>query len=136
MNQLRNLVALNEPLLASTAVSATRPTLAANGVSIAGWRINTRFSPRWACVFLDGSIAQTISSPTGGSYGPELWGYIRSQWYLLGYLNNGSDIPIAGSGQGYLQLAHVVGVCDRLAIAGTPSAGTCAVELIPVEDWS
>lgn len=132
----RTLVAMNESLVVSVAVTATRPTVAGDGVDITGWRANGIFAPPLAALFIDGTIAQTVDAPTGGANGAELWGYRLSQWWRLGYLNDGAAIEIAGGVQGYAQEINILGIFERLAVAGTPSAGTTLAKMAPIDHWT
>ena len=136
MSQQRALVALLEDKLVSVAVAAARPAVAGDGVDITSWRTSGQFSGPLAAIFLDGSQAQTINSPTGGASGVELWGYRLSQWWLIGYLNAGTAIPVVGVDQGFAAEVNVIGIFDRLAVAGTPSAGTTTAKLVPMEQWT
>ena len=135
MSQTRSLVALLEEKLVQVAISATRPSSGSDGVDITSWRTGGAFSSPLATVFVDGSQAANVTSPTGGSNGVELWGFRLSQWWLIGYLNNGSAIPVVGDTQGFAQEIDVVGVFDRLAVAGTMSAGSGTAKLVPMEQW-
>lgn len=132
---MRSLVAMLENKLVNVAVSANRPTNAGDGVSILDWRTNGEFSSPIAALFLDGTVAQTISSPTGGNDGVELWGYRLSQWWLIGVLNDGADIVIVGSGQGRALEVDIIGIFEDLAIAGTCSAGSNMAGLAPIQTW-
>lgn len=137
--QARTLVAVNAALLVTQAVPAGggRPTLNTDGVDLSTWKANSTFAAPSALLVLDGSAAQTLASPTGGASGPELWGYVTSMglWCLIGYLNNGSSIPIVADAQGWAQRITNVGVFDRLAVAATVSAGTCAAKFMPIDEW-
>lgn len=130
---LRSMVALLEEKALQVAVVATRPSAAGDGVDISSWRSSGNFSNPVAAVFVDGSQAQTVDSPTGGSSGVELWGYRFSQWWLLGFLNNKTAIPIAGAAQGFAQQVDVIGIFERLAVAGTVSGGAATAKLVPLE---
>lgn len=127
---------MNESILATVAVSATRPILSSDGVSVTHWRANGAFAPPLAVVFLDGSTAQTITVPTGGSEGVELWGYRLSTWWKIGFLHNAADIVIAGASQGFAQEVNILGVFERLAVAGTPSSGTTQASFAPIDHWT
>ncbi len=132
----RTLTAMNEALLVTAVVSPTRPSDVSHGVDITSWRTNGLFSPANAVVFVDGDDVMTISSPTDGANGVELWGYRLSRWSRIGYLNDGADVDIAGDGQGFAQPIGVVGVFERLAIAGTPSIGAAVADLAPIDTWT
>ena len=47
--------------------------------------------------------------------------------------NGGSAITITDLDRGFAQAVDVVGVCERLAVSGTPSAGTVQALFIPTE---
>jgi hypothetical protein len=131
----RNLVALLESKLVQHTISATRPSGPSDGVDVTPWRTNGQFAGELAVVFIDGDQALSVSSPTGGSAGVELWGYRLSQWWLIGYLNDGTQISITGAAQGFAQQANVIGAFDRLAVAGTPSVGTVLAKFVPLDQW-
>jgi len=132
----RVLVAMLEDKLVTVPISNTRPDDAGDGVAITTWRINGKFSPTRAALFLDGSAAATITAPTGGAEGPELWGYVQGQWWFVGYLNRGADVFIVDADRGFAQEIDVIGIFERLCVAGTQSAGAVAVKLAPIEQWS
>lgn len=132
----RSLVALLENKLVQHAVAAARPTTDEDGVSILSWRTNGEFSGPIACVFIDGSLASTLDAPTDGANGPELWGYRLSQWWRIGYVNDGQAIELAGNLQGYVQEMNVIGIFERLCIAGTASAGAVVAKLAPIDSWT
>lgn len=133
----RNLVALLEPKLVQHAVGVTRPSLAGDGVDVLPWRTNGAYSAPLATVFLDSDIATTLSAPTGGTLGPELWGYRLSQWWRVGYLNDGSDIALAGNLQGFAQSMNIIGIFERLVVCGTASGGAVVTaRLVPLDSWT
>ncbi|HET9063692.1 MAG TPA: hypothetical protein VFO62_10425 [Candidatus Binatia bacterium] len=119
------------------AISATRPSGASDGVDITSWRIdvNGGYAPTTAALLIEGSQALEVESPTGGLDGPELWGYRLNKWWRAGYLNNGLDIVIVGASQGFAAEISIIGVFERLAIAGTPSIGSATATMIPVQEW-
>jgi hypothetical protein len=131
-----SLVAMLEEKLVQVAVTAARPAIGSDGVDVTSWRINGSFSTPLAALFVDGDRAMTITSPTGGTAGVELWGYRLAQWWLIGILNKGDDIVIAGAAQGYACECDVVGIFESLAIAGTVSAGAAVGKLAPIQTWS
>lgn len=131
----RSLVALLENKLVQHAISATRPSLANDGVDVLSWRTNGEFSGPLAAVMLGGDQAMTIGPPTGGALGPELWGYRLSQWWVIGYVNDGNDVTIAGAAQGFAQAMNIIGIFERLCIAGTPSVGAAVAKLAPIDSW-
>lgn len=130
-------IAISESKLLSIAVSTTRPATAEDGVDITSWRLTASagYGPSVAAVFLDGTEALTLDSPTGGIDGPEIWGYRLAKWYRLGYLNNGLPIPIASASLGFAAQVEGVGIFERIAIAATPSAGSATASLIPIQEW-
>lgn len=132
----QNLVALNAGKLVTMPVTAARPVAAGDGVDITNWRVTGLFGPPLASVMLGGTLAANVSSPTGGANGVEVWGYVQTAWWLIGYLNNGADVPLAGAGQGFAQEMDVIGIFERLAIAGTPSAGVVTATLVPMASFS
>lgn len=131
----RSLVALLENKLVEHAISATRPSGGSDGVSIAGWLTNGTYSSPIAALFIDGSAALVLSSPTGGAAGAELWGYRLSQWWRIGYINDGDDVGIVGTAQGFAQQLDIIGVFDRLCVAGTASTGTATAKIAPIDAW-
>lgn len=134
MRATRQILTL-ESKLVEVAVSATRPSAAGDGEDITTWRMPEGFAPALAALLLDGSEALTLESPTGGAEGPELWGYRLEKWWRLGVLNNGADIAIAGAGQGFATEIAVIGAFERLAVVGTPTAGSATAYLIPLQEW-
>lgn len=131
---VRNLVARLADKLVQGAVGA-RPTLAGDGIDVTSWRTGAAFSSPRAVAQIDGTVAATLSSPAGGAKGPEVWGYVDAQWWLIGYLNNGQDVPIVGNLQGFAQELDVIGIFDRIAIAATVSAGAATAKLYPIDVW-
>lgn len=138
MSAQRNLVTMNANLLVTTQVSATRPSISTDGVDITNWRTTSPYAPPLAALMLVGTAAANVSSPTGGSNGAEVWGYVtaQSEWFLIGYLNSQTAVPIVGSAQGYAQEIDVIGIFDRLAVAGTVSAGTVTAKLAPIDTYT
>ncbi|MBA2718943.1 MAG: hypothetical protein H0U52_06850 [Chloroflexi bacterium] len=132
---MRTLVALLEDKLLAIPVTAARPALITDGSDITSWRTGGAYSPTRAAMFVDGTVAASFDSPTGGASGAELWGYRLSQWWLIGYLNNGTAVPIVGNLQGFSQEIDIIGIFDRLAVAGIPSAGAANVQMAPIEEW-
>ena len=117
-----------------TATIAARPALATDGVDITTWRTSSTFTGAMAAVFIAGSTTATVTSPSGGSSGVELWGYRMTKWWLIAELRDGRDISVTST-TGYSQAVNVIGVYDRLAVAGTVSAGTATAQLAPIEAW-
>jgi hypothetical protein len=132
----RNLLAALDNKLVQVAIAAARPTTALHGVDVTSWRTGVFFSSQMAALLVDGDQAMTIASPTGGALGVELWGYRLAQWWRIGYLNDGASIDIAGNLQGYAAEVDIIGIFDRIAVAGTPNVGAAIAKLIPIESWS
>ena len=111
-----------------------RPSGAGDGVDISSWSSGTDVTgPERVCLLLDGSQAATVDGPSGATTGAEVWGYLGTIWYLLGYLHDGADIPITGNAQGFALELGGVGIFDRLAVAGDVSAGTVTYSFAPME---
>lgn len=127
------LIILLESVKVTATVSSTRPSAAGDGVDITTWR-QAGWAPTKAALFITGSETASLTSPTGGSDGPELWGYRLEAWHKLGHLNNGSAIEIAGAAQGFATEVNLVGICERLAVAGTASAGTATAKIVPIQE--
>jgi hypothetical protein len=109
-------------------VSATRPSAAGDGVDTSGFFIGwSRVS-----ITLDADAARTLTSPTGGTAGVEVWGRAAGQWSIVGRLNSGTDIPLPGDTQGWIGTIDLGRSFDRLAVAGTPSGGTITAKFAPV----
>lgn len=135
----RNLNSRRDDKLVQHAMPAARPSVPTDGVDISSWKTNSAYSPAGAMVIVDGSAAATVNSPTGGASGVEIWGYVGgavAQWSRIGYLNDGTGVDIMSNTQSYSQQIAEVGVFDRLCVCGTPSAGACTVQYIPIEMWS
>lgn len=115
-------------------ITAARPGAAGDGVDIKTWRSGSFTSP-FAVVLIDGDQAITLSSPTGGAGGPELWGLINGLWKPLTFLNKGASIAIADATHGYAEEVEHVGICTRLHVAATPDVGAPTVIFIPLESW-
>lgn len=114
---------------AAAAISTTRPSDAsAHGVDMTALRGVSRYT-----IKIDADAARTITSPTGGSSGVELWGCEQSQWSLIGLLNNGADITIIADTQSWSVTVDLGRSYDRLEVAGTKSAGTVTKQFIPIE---
>lgn len=130
-------ISTSESMLVTVAVTADRPTDDGDGVDVTAWQLTALggFGPPAAVLFLDASEPLTLASPTGGLDGPEVWGYWLSKWWRLGYLNNSVDIVIVGPSQGFAAELAIIGIFDRLAVAGTPSAGTVTASIAPLQEW-
>ena len=130
---MREVISLLKSYVTATVAVGDRPSAASDGVDITTWRLDSSNAPRLAQVFIDGSGAASITSPSDGSIGVELWGYTMGQWWLIAVLNSGNDIPIAGDTQGFAQSVNEIGDFDRLAVAGTVSAGSATAKFAPLE---
>lgn len=129
---------------AAAAITAARPTLAAHGVDCTGWIVGGKFRPTYATVHLLAEGAgQTVAAPTGGTANfIELWGYKpdntgAKKWLLIAQLpiyNGGASITLA-SGGGYATIVEIPPGCERLQVAGTPSAGTPTFYVEPIEHF-
>lgn len=125
-------VAAINSLAVSATISATRPSGATDGVDTTGW-YSGGMAPGRVYVAIDGSVAATLSDPTGGTAGVEIWGYESAQWFIVGILNDGADVPIVGGSQGSAFVVDLGRAYDRLAIAGTPSAGAITSRIVPLD---
>src|ERR1051326_7244058 len=131
----RTLVAMNEGRLVTVPVTATRPSLATDGVDVTGWRDNGAFSPPLAGMFISGTVALTLNSPAGGTRGAELYGWRLSKWWLIGYLNDGNAIDVVSADVGYAQEVDILGIFTRLAVVGSVTAGVATAEFAPIDHW-
>lgn len=112
-------------------VGGARPTAAGDGVAAAPGLSAGTLSSAIALAYIEGNgSGQTLASPTGGTAGPELWGYrkagdgVTAKWWLLGSLNKGVTIPVGAAG-GYIEALPVgAPMFDRLCVAGIPAAAT------------
>lgn len=132
MSATRQLFAMSESKLVSVAVSA-RPTIATDGVDVSSWLENGIFCGAMAAVFVGGTADGVLTSPAGGAEGVELWGYRLSKWWLIASLRDGRDITVYADGHGYSQALNVIGVYQRLAVAGSGVGGLA--QLAPIEVW-
>lgn len=113
-----------------------RPAAAGDGVDISSWhQIYGSYSPQMFTIFVNGSAAATVSSPTGGANGAEVWMYFAdlAKWELIGWLNDKNSITVVGANQGWSQNLQFTGIGDKIAVAGTWSAGTPDVQIEPLE---
>jgi hypothetical protein len=115
-----------------TLVTATRPSnTASDGVALDGWATaNGRTAVESAILVVDSTLAGTITSPTGGTLGPELWGLILGEWRMMGLLD---DIVIVDANRGAAIPLGAIACASRIAVAGTPSAGAPNFRLLPIE---
>ena len=112
---------------AAAAISATRPSDAAtHGVDVTALRGVSRYT-----IKLDADQARTVTSPTGGTSGVELWGCEQAQWSFIGLLNNGADISIVANTQSWITVVDLGRSYDRLEVAGTGTNVT--KQFIPIE---
>lgn len=130
----RSIISLNIPAAVNGVVLATQPINPGDGADITPWRTNNLFSAGIGSVFIVGA-ACTITKPTGGVGGVELWGYAMSKWWFAGVLHDGADIPIVGVNQGFMQQLEVLGSFERLCVAGFFSAGAPTVTFVPIEAY-
>ena len=129
----RTLVAQMPERVVQHALTGSRPVSVTDGVDLSSWRSGP-YSPTAAEIYLDGSIAASLTAPTGGTIGVELWGLKLGQWWLLGSINAGAAIPIVSDTLGAAQrVVDVIGGFDRLFVAGTTSAGTVTAQFVPLE---
>jgi hypothetical protein len=129
---------LPELVTAAAVISATRPTTIAHGVSIASWIQGGRFAFPNCTAFIQGDGAnRTITSPTGGAAGVEVWTWKNDavgvgRWWLVGYLDGGATVVVIDPG-GWAQLLEGVAIGTRLCISGTPSGGAPTYFFEPIE---
>lgn len=112
----------------SIAQLAAIPAVLADGASIVSWRLGA-YGPTQALVSLDGDAAATLTGAT-------LYGFLGgsiNEWRYIAVLNNGTAIPIAGAGVGFVQAINIPAGFDALTIVGTLSAGNLLQQYIPVE---
>lgn len=137
---MRQLVGLidNKVIGPESITTNTRPALVSDGIDVTSWHEAGSMTYPQFEVFLDGSAAASLTAPSAGTLGVELWGYkaSRSAWYFIQSLNKGTAIPIIGAGQGYAEQVNDVGDFDRLAVACTISAGTLTASFGPLETWT
>lgn len=137
----RTLVAVNDGRWVTTPISSARPALSTDGCDITGWRDNGVFAPPLACMLISGDEAMTLTSPSGGSRGMELYGWRvtsgSGMWWLIGYLNDGQDIAIASAILGYGQEVEILGVFTRLFVAagGVPGGHVALAQFAPIDHW-
>lgn len=138
----RTLVAVNYGRLVSTTIATARPASSSDGVDITGWRDNGTFAPPLAVMMISGDEAMTLTSPSGGTRGVELYGYSggtggSNKWWLIGYLNDGLDIVVASAILGYAQEVDILGVFTRLAVvaSGVPGGHTATAQFAPIDHW-
>lgn len=130
---MREVIELRTGRATAPLAIGARPALAGDGVDVTSWRPDGKRSPRDLQLFIAGTVAASITAPGGGTVGVELWGYKLGAWWFNCSINGANAVPIAGAGQGYAQPVYELGDFDRLAIAGTVSAGSASVVFAPLE---
>ncbi len=124
---------LNGYKTAATAIVATRPSVVGDGVSVASFPYGTSR----ICIELDGDAAITLSDPTAGTLGVEVWAwdaaFSTGQWFLVGILNNGADILLVGAAQGWAEVLDLGRPYDRLCVSATESTGAATYTIVPLE---
>lgn len=123
-----NGIALRTSSATTPIAVGARPTAANQFADISGWRLGG-MAPREAILDFDGDAALTISSPTGGSTGPELWGVVNGNIRLLGSLH-ANPVVIAGDTEGYDEETEDAGLATGLYVAGTVTGGNATVSFI------
>lgn len=114
----------------ATACTAARPSAAGDGVDTTALRGYGRIT-----IVIDADGARTLSDPTGGTEGVELWGYESgaAQWSRIGILNNGADIAVIADTQSWAVTLDLGRSYSRLHVAGTISAGAITYRIVPIE---
>ncbi len=130
---IRSLVAQLTDRAVSHAINGARPAALTDGVDLATWKTQGAYGFVSALIYFDGTGAATITAPTGGAAGVELWGLKSGQWWLIGSLNAGSSIVIVADTLGNVTQTDSVGGFDRLFVAGTMSSGTGTAQFVPLE---
>ena len=119
-------VALQEgQFTAPGTLAAVRPTTNVHGVDTTTWRTGAQTRPN-IVVLIDGTAPATVPAI-------ELWGFIATKWYFMGFLNVGGGIEIVGPGQGYATITSFVGIASRLALVGTPSVAGVTYRFAPLD---
>lgn len=117
-------------LHSAQATSFAVPSAIGGGGDVTRWIDKKGFGPDLACIDILGTAAATI-----GTLG--LYAERQSKLYLVGMLNYGSAIIIAGADVGFSQVISGVGGAERLLLGGvtgvaTISAGTITARAYPV----
>jgi hypothetical protein len=131
----RSLVALIEPKLVEFVINPARPSVDADGIDITHWRQNGAYSGPLAFLAFHSTAPCVVSAPDGGSAGPELWLRRLGKWHRVGYINDGTDVEVDGPDRGFAQAMNIIGVFERLYVAGTVSAGVATARVIPIDTW-
>jgi len=129
----RSLVAQLTDKLVEHAITGARPTRSTDGADLVTWKTGGAYGPISVAIYLDGSATATVTSPTGGAIGVELWGFKLGQWWLIDVLNLGAPIAIVSDTLGATEQLDGVGGFDRLFVAGTLSAGNATAMFVPIE---
>jgi hypothetical protein len=120
----------------SHVLTGARPVSVADGVDTSTWRSGA-YGPFSAQIYLDGNQAASVTQPTGGTAGVEVWALKTvngsTQWYRIAVLNAGSPIPLVSDVLGESERLDFIGSFDRLFIAGTASAGAVTATFVPYE---
>lgn len=133
-------LALTQLETAAVAIGA-RPSAAGDGVDITTWKVNGQFGHVNCTAYIksDGAGACTVTSPSGGSHGVEVWiGKTNNagvfHWWLVGYLNGGVDVDVPNNVGSAFSL-ELAAIGSRLALAGVPSAHAPTYYFEPIETW-
>lgn len=114
---------------AATAMTATKPSAAGDGVDVSQWKSGPH-APQAVVVLIDGDATMTVT-------GAELWGYVATsgatKWRVLGKLNNGETITISGANQGHAEEVGHVAMASRLAVVGTEVGGNATYMFAPLD---
>lgn len=134
------LKALPEMETAGAPAIGARPATANDGVDITTWR-SAGFSPVTFLAHLVGAGADSLVTGPGGfngASGVEVWSLKRRKdgttllWELVGYLNAGNGVVVL-NGKAAMFTVAAAAVGERLALAGSPSAGAPTYYFEPVE---
>lgn len=113
------------------AASMPAPALASDGVSVLDWRPGATLAGYPAAaiaIFGDGAI--TLSDVKLYAYGP--YGIDGADvWMFVANLNNGTAVTLTAA-IGFVQQIQLPTAFERLAVSGTPSAGTVGYTATPL----
>lgn len=132
MSQPSLIAQLGNKLL-SHVLTGARPVSAGDGVDLATWKTGGGYVDLSGFIYFSGTLAASLTAPTGGTLGVELWGFKLGQWWLVGSLNNAAAIPIVSATLGAVTKSDLIGGFDRLFVAATTSAGTVTAQFVPLE---